>query len=179
MNLYIIRHGQATHNKKQVLDENPKNNSVLTKRGIKQVKSKAQLFAKIPFDVIFSSQFPRSIQTASIINHYHHIPIKIDSRINERKTGLDKQSVRRWKNLSKKDKFYIKLKGGESFQEEKARLRSFLSDLRKKPYENVLLATHGEPMQIISGLLKKLSDREIVKRKIRNAQFIACKVKHL
>lgn len=179
MNLYIIRHGQAEHNVKKILDENPRNNTNLTKKGIIQVQKKAQRLSKNPLDIIFSSQYPRSIQTASIINQFHHVKIKIDKRLNERKTGLDKQPVRRWKNLSKKDKFSMKLQGGESFQEEKARLRSFLSDLRKKPYKNILLATHGEPMQIINGLLKKLSDHEIVKRKIRNTQCIAFKIKHL
>ncbi len=171
MNIYIIRHGQAQHNIKKILDENPQNNSQLTKKGIKQVEKKAQLLAKIPLDIIFTSPFPRSKQTANIINMHHRVSIKIDSRLSERKTGLDKMPVKKWKNISRKNKFSIKLKGGESFQEEKARLKSFLNELKNKPYQQVLLATHGEPMQIINGILKKLSDKKAVQQKMRNASL--------
>ncbi len=136
MNLYIIRHGQAMHNKKQVLDENPKNKTLLTKKGIQQVKRKAENLKNIPFSIIFASQYPRTQQTAKIINLYQSpkIKIKIDRRLNERKTGLDGVSVKKWRNISRKNKFHIQLPRGESFQEEKARINSFIKDLKKQAY---------------------------------------------
>ncbi len=171
MQIFIIRHGQASHNVKKVLDENPKNKTYLTPKGIKQVRRRAEQLKHIPLDVIFTSQFPRALQTARIINSYHNVKLKSDQCLNEKKTGMDQRPIKEWKKISRKNPFQIKLPRGESFQEEKKRLRSFLSSLKKLPYRHVLIVTHGEPLQILSGLLKKFSDQEMMKIKPRNAQL--------
>jgi len=171
MQIYIVRHGQASHNVKKVLDENPKHKTNLTPKGIRQVQNRAEQLKHIPLDIIFTSQFPRALQTARIINNYHYVNLKSDRRLNERKTGMDQQPIRKWKKISKKNNFQIKLPRGESFQEEKKRLRLFLSSLKKMPYRHVLVVTHSEPLQIILGLLKNFSDQEMMKIKPRNAQL--------
>lgn len=177
MQIFIIRHGQASHNVKKVLDENPKNKTYLTQKGIKQVRRRAEQLKHTPLEVIFTSQFPRAQQTARIINSYHHTTLKIDRHLNERKTGMDQQPIREWKKISRKNPFEIKLPRGESFQEEKKRLKSFLSSLKKLPSHNVLIVTHGEPLQILLGLLKNFSDQEMMKIKPRNTQLFIHRLK--
>ena len=177
MNLYILRHAHAIHNLKKILDENPKNRTFLTKKGILQAKRKSSLLSKIPIDIIFSSKFPRAIQTAKILNIPHKVKIILDKRLNERKTGIDRQPCKKWRSLIRKDRFHFKLPGGESFQDEKSRLKSFLKFLKKnhKKYKNVIIVTHGEPVQILNGLIKNYSDKKMYHTIVRNAQVFIFK----
>ncbi len=176
MEVRIIRHAQALHNLKKILDENPKNKTFLTNKGIHQARKTAQKFKKqnLVFDVIYSSQFPRVLQTARIIRRITQSKrIAIDKRINERKTGMDKKPVSAWKSLKRKNNpFLFKLPRGESFQEEKKRIKSFLKSIKEKKHHlpKILIVTHGEPMQIVRGLLKHLSDQKMMKRNPQNAE---------
>ena len=106
-----------------------------------------------------------------IITEKLGVPVKEDARINERKTGLDGKPDSVFLEMAKDDYFHIRPPGGETFQEEKARVFSFLRDLLKKDYKAVLVVTHAEIVQVIRGYFKNLSDEEITGFHIPNCKL--------
>ncbi len=167
-----MRHGESNYNIKGLLNSDPKKLVYLTKRGKKQAEDIVKQLKNEDIEIIFTSEFLRAKQTANVINKSLNIPIKIDKRINERKTGFEGKLESDFQRLIEKDKFNLKPKGGESFQEEKNRVFSFLEYLKKTKYENVLIISHGEPIMICAGYFKKLSNEEILNVKIDNCELI-------
>lgn len=161
MKIFVVRHGQSVYNLKNLVNDYPEKDVHLTSLGINQSEDLARKLKDRKFDVIFVSEFPRARETADIINKYHNILINVDPRLNERKTGFDGRLESEFEKAVEKDRFHIKPKNGESWQEEKKRLFSFLDDIKKNRYESVLVVTHGDNMLIIKGYFKKLSDQEM------------------
>ena len=59
---------------------------------------------------------------------------------------------------------------GETFQEEKARVSSFLEGLKARPEGCILVVCHAETMQIIEGYFRGLTDAEMWRVKIDNCE---------
>ena len=172
MKLYFLRHGQSNYNVKDLCNSNPKKPVHLTELGKKQIEKAGEILKNEKLDIIFVSQFPRTKESAKIINKERKIKIKIDKRINDRKTGFEGKSYYDYVKAIEKDKFFIKLKGGESFQEEKKRVFSFLKDLIKRHYNTVLVVTHEEIIKIVQGYFNNLSDEQMWKIKVDNGQLM-------
>ncbi len=172
MRLYFVRHGQSSYNVKKRFNSDPKKKVLLTKLGVKQINKVKSNLKNKKIEVIFVSEFPRTIQTAKIINESHAVPIKIDKRINERRTGFEGKTFHEYIKFIDKNKFHIKPKGGESFQEEKKRVFSFLKDLIKMPCKEVLIVSHEEIMKVIKGYFNKLTDEEMWALSIPNAHLM-------
>ena len=85
MKISIIRHGQTDWNKENLFQG--RSNNALNATGIKQAKDLALLLKNEPIDMLFSSPLDRAIQTANIINEYHHAPFFIDELLTERSLG--------------------------------------------------------------------------------------------
>lgn len=176
MKLYFIRHGEAEFNLTHIHNYIPKNINHLTARGIKQAKESSIVLKTITFDAVFVSELMRARETAGILCMSRKIKRTIEPRINERRSGMEGKSEEEYLKLVQKDFFYKKLPGGESFQEEKLRLLDFLQSLKNKKYRNVLIVSHQEPIQIMLGILDGLSDEEMVKRILKNAEIVVRKL---
>jgi len=175
MIIYVMRHGQTEENTRWILNDDPKRVVHLNSEGSRQSEEAAEKLKRKSFRAVFTSEFARTIETAEIVNKYHHAPLIIDSRINERKTGFDGKHVSEFvKNL--KDRFNTKPPKGESWQEEKERIRSFLDDLKTRKYGSVLIVTHGEPMMHMAGYFRKLTDEEMWKLEIDNCDIMEFEV---
>ena len=68
MKLIIVRHGQTYSNIKDICDDNPLIKTVLTKKGEKQAEKAAEILKNKKIEVIFTSEFFRTNETADIIN---------------------------------------------------------------------------------------------------------------
>ena len=173
MKLILIRHGQTISNIKNICDDNPKIKTKLTKKGERQAKKAAEILKNKKFDIIFTSEFFRTNETADIINQYHNKKIKIDRKLDDRKTGFtgkpEKEFIKFLKNSG--DFWNAKHKNGESFEEEKKRVISFVKNLKKSSYENVLIVTHQETIQLIKGYIECLENYATLKIKIDNCQI--------
>ncbi len=64
MKVYFVRHGESVHNAEMVYQPA---DSALSQKGIKQAEILANRFKLIPVDIIFSSPFERTRQTAEVI----------------------------------------------------------------------------------------------------------------
>ena len=119
--------------------------------GKNQSRQVAEKIKNTNLDIVFISELPR---------------------INDRKTGYDSKPVSDFFEALKSDIFNLKFNYGESFQEEKERVFSFLEELKTYNYSNVLVVTHSEILQLINGYYNKLSDKEMWSEKIDNCQVL-------
>ena len=81
--LYIVRHGETDYNLKEIVQND---DAVLNETGIKQASSVREKLNDIDYDLIISSPFTRTRQTADIINIKNR-PIIYDDRLVERDMG--------------------------------------------------------------------------------------------
>lgn len=171
MKLYIVRHGRTNYNVLKLLNSSPNENVVLTDLGKEQAEKRHKELHHIRFDKIYVSQLRRTKDTAEII--VPNQPKIVDVRINERLTGCEDQSTIIFHEKIKLDKFNTKLDGGESFQELKKRVRSFLNDLNGV---NILVVTHYEIMAAMIGHYNNLTDEEMLNLKIPNCMLVEIEI---
>ena len=74
--VYIIRHGETNWNKEEIIQGHK--NSKLSKKGKQQARNVGKKLRDYEFDVIYSSDLNRALDTASYINKYHNQVIIID-----------------------------------------------------------------------------------------------------
>lgn len=117
-------------------------------------------------DIIFSSNYVRTIQTAKYLANKNNLEINVISDLGERKFGIDS-----WNELPDKferkqflDENY-KLNNGENQKEVRDRMYSVIMKvLNEYPNKRIAIVSHGTA---ISYLLKKWCDVNIVDDKLR------------
>lgn len=172
MNLIFIRHGQTQSNIKDICDDDPLKKTVLTTKGEEQAQKAAEILKNKKLDIIFSSEFFRTNETADIINQYHNVKIIVDKRLNDRKTGFTGKSERTFLKflLDSGDFWNAKHKKGESFEDEKKRVVAFIKNLKKLSYKDVLIVAHQETIQQVKGYFEGIENYATLKIKIDNCQ---------
>ncbi|MCH7850356.1 MAG: histidine phosphatase family protein [Nanoarchaeota archaeon] len=173
MRLIFVRHGQTISNIKDICDDDPLVKTVLTKKGEKQAQKAAEKLKDKKIDIIFTSEFFRTNETAHIINKYHNAKIKVDKRLDDRKTGFTGESEKKFiKYLKDSGDFWNAKHGdGESFEDEKKRVINFIEYLKNLHYMDVMIVTHGESIKIIKGYFDNLSNQEMLNLKINNCSI--------
>ncbi len=151
MRVYVARHAETNYNVLGLCNDNPKINVYLTEKGIKQAELLRDSLKEVNFDLVITSEFPRTKQTALIVNKYHKAPIIEDARINDIITGFEGKPVEDYRRIRNADKNFwtVRLNGGESFEDAELRVKAFLGDLKSRPEKTVLVVTH----QAIARLL--------------------------
>lgn len=83
MNLFFIRHGEATDNVKELISDKEIYWSILTEKGKNDVKKSLEdLNSNI--DIMYVSPFPRTIETAHFVyEKFPNIEVIVDNRIRE------------------------------------------------------------------------------------------------
>lgn len=176
MKIVLMRHAESESNVTGIVDSDPHNSAPLTQKGKEQAHAAAESLKEQHFDAIFISQLIRTKQTGDIINQFHHKELLADARLNEVQLGLNGMT---WKEALKIIKWdggtwtYVP-EGGETFEEEVARVTSFYEDLLQKPYQSVLIVSHGGPLLIIEGIITNKDIRDI--KMLRKAHLRAFEV---
>ena len=128
----LVRHGQSSHNLRElVAGQVP---SCLTRRGREDARAVAVLLKGRPFDLIYSSDLRRALQTAEVIRDSLGLgcPIRISSLLRELDYGrFTQRPVRETFAFldyrRRRDRPYP---GGESFGDLKRRAEAFAERLR-------------------------------------------------
>ncbi|MBI2074742.1 MAG: histidine phosphatase family protein [Candidatus Levybacteria bacterium] len=120
-NFYIFRHALATHSKSGYGDKII--SAEILPEAIAPIEKMANFFKNISSDYNVSSEYLRCRETAEIISEITNKNFIFDSRLNE---------------------FHQ-----ETFPQFKNKISSFLDDIKKKRYKNILICTHGA---VIAGL---------------------------
>jgi broad specificity phosphatase PhoE len=152
--LHFVRHGEADYNVLDRVNAHPQVLNNLTVSGREQAACCRLSLAETSIEIIYCSEFPRTRQTAHIINQQFNAPLVIDPRINE--TGafaFEGRPVHLWHGANVPDRCSAVIPGCEPLPEMKRRLAAFLDFLRGVPQRHIAVVSHAEPIQIMVGLL--------------------------
>ncbi|MFH1590268.1 MAG: histidine phosphatase family protein [archaeon] len=172
MKVYFVRHGQTNYNLQCLCNDDPTKDVRLTDLGKEQARIVAEQIKDVKLDLVLTSELPRTKETASIVAKNHDVEFKVEPRINDRKSGFDSKTEMEFFEALKPDIFNLKFNGGESFQEEKKRVFSFLEELKTYNLNNVLIVSHKEILQIINGYFNDLTDEEMWASKVSNCEVM-------
>ena len=167
MIISLIRHGESEANAGNFINDDPRKAINLTSKGMTQAEGLAIELNKVNFDFAYVSEFSRAQQTIAILLRGKTIPIQIDPRLNERKSGMDGQPVDAFNNQVEKNPLHFKTPEGESFLEQMQRLKDFLDELAARhPEAQVIAVAHENP--ILSALGLTTSAEEVVNAHLPN-----------
>ncbi len=173
---FILRHGQTIYQtklKEKIYPWPERLPIKLTKAGEKQIEKIAKKLRQKKIDLIFSSDMTRAKQTAEIVARELNLKIIFDKRLRDINLGVyqggEKQTLP--KNL---ERFYKKLKKGENWDGCRKRMVNFLKAVDKKySQKNILIISHGDPLWLLEGAMKGLSDKELLEINIKEKHIKA------
>jgi len=161
MNITLIRHGESVANAGNFISDDPRKPVGLTDKGRAQAESLALRLRNETFTHAYTSEFLRARETAAILLSHHCLPLYIDARLNERKSGLDGRPVHTFNDQVKRDPLHFKTETGESFMQQMERVRSVLDELAiRHPEGKILAVSHENP--IIAALALTVNDPSTV-----------------
>lgn len=156
MKIYLTRHGQTNLNKQKLMQG--RTDEPLNDIGIKQAEYMHEVVKDVSFDAVYSSPLQRAITTASIISGKNKNDIIIDKRITEVEFG--KYELIKYTKMGPFMTAHWVLpeiipapKTVESISSMVDRSKSFLKEIEKKDYQNVLIVCHGGIIRALRGYL--------------------------
>ena len=151
-----MRHGRTNWNERFITQGRSQN--MLSKTGKAEVIAVAKNFAATQIDLIICSPLKRTVQTANLMNQYHHVKIVKDVRLIEIDQGVF--TGRKYAQLTEQELEAKKLRADgyslEKFASVYCRVQDFANHITHDyPYENVLVVTHESLAIYLSGILGK------------------------
>ena len=167
--IYLIRHSKPlkvnnNFNSDNLQIQNEKSSLSIEGEQIAQEKLNKNEFANI--DVLFSSNYVRTIQTAKYLSAKNNLEINIISDLGERKFGIDSwdQLPENFERKQFLDENY-KIGDGESQKEVSNRMYStIMKILDENKNKSIAIVSHATA---ISYLLKKWCDIQVIDDKLR------------
>lgn len=165
-NYFLMRHGGSEGNLKGIISSRKENEDHLTLDGRKEALDSAKELVKEKIDIIISSPFIRTKETAEIVAEVIGIPkekIVFDDRFVE--VFASEYEGKLWRDFD----FRNKVDGAESLNDVRVRVMTAMYDIDKK-YEgkNILIISHGGPLGITDLGSKGFSQKDIVKHYFDN-----------
>lgn len=158
---FVMRHGEAEHNAKNVVDSTDEKKWPLTEKGKHQVADAATRLGKERITRIYASPFARTRETAALIARKLGIPedsITYDDRLRE--FGFGEYHGRAFTDFLAYEEEHItsfddRMPGGESYQDAKERFGEFLYELEaSSENENILIVSHGIGCEVFAGIVE-------------------------
>ena len=160
MNIFFMRHGEATDNVKGLISDKEIYWSILTDKGKIDVKNTLNNINS-DIDIMYVSPFPRTIETAYYVyKKFPNLEIIIDNRIREIYYGKYShcKNNEELDNIRKKQiegDYFIRFGDyGENKYDIELRLCEFLKDIYESKKENVLIISHGAVIAYIKRILE-------------------------
>jgi broad specificity phosphatase PhoE len=174
---YLLRHGQTIYQtkKKDLIYPPPELDHIpLTKIGKKQIEEVAKKLKKEKIDFIYSSDMLRTRQTAEIVAKNLGIKkINFSERLRDINMGVyhgrkKEEYYFHFPRFSKK-RFLKAPKNGESWTKAQKRMLDFLKEIDKKHKgKKFLIISHGDPLWLLEGGVKKWSQDRLLSEKKLN-----------
>jgi broad specificity phosphatase PhoE len=173
---YILRHGQTfwqTVNKDSAYPPKDSYKVRLTPLGEKQIKEAAKKLKDKGIDVIYSSDFFRTRQTAKIVAKELRVPVFFDSSLRDVNLGVymgrKKEEFYRDFPQNSTESFYKVPPKGESWKDCQRRMLNFLKKIDKiNNNKTILIISHGHPLWLLEGAVKNWSFGEMIKKRKSN-----------
>lgn len=159
MKLYFVRHGESTGNEQGIHQDSQ---TPLSTKGLQQAEELAQRFESIHIDSVLCSPFVRTKQTAEAIIKSKNIEVGFDDRLVETKrpTEIEGKSIHDPDVLKIKEEIKINNDNPDWYysDEEKPadvmkRVADFLTDVKQRKEESILIVTHGEAIRTVVLLM--------------------------
>ncbi|MGH7157290.1 MAG: histidine phosphatase family protein [Candidatus Saccharimonadales bacterium] len=159
MEIILVRHGLSESNKAHMIGAP---DTSLAPEGYQQAEDMAKRLADLKIDAIYSSAMPRAVDTAKPLARQMNTKVIEDQRIGEVSFGswegksneelVKATGVSSWELL---DSYAYDFSpwGGEKYDQVETRVKSFLNDLKKKPYKLVLIVCHGGIVRCLHYLI--------------------------
>ena len=134
----------------------------LSETGINQANELAEKLQNVSFDIVYISELRRTKQTADAINKFHHARIIVDARPNDNRTGFEGKPVSEYYDALQNadNKWTVQFDDGESLEDTKARVHSFIYKLTTKDYKTVLIVTSMSVVQAFYGIVNGLTNEQ-------------------
>ncbi len=118
-------------------------------------------------DLVYASPFIRTHHTARIIAEKLGLRVHLDERLKELDHGLVCEDKSESLCLAPEgQKFDTKLGDGESWNDLRVRMSSFITEIDKKHEgKKILIVSHGDPLWVLEGIALNLSDEEMIEHK--------------
>ncbi|MDP2676550.1 MAG: class I tRNA ligase family protein [bacterium] len=150
--LYVMRHGEATHNVNGVvgpaIPKTDKKNE-LTEKGKEQAKKTAQTL-KGKIDVIVCSPLRRTKDTAHIVSkELGGLPVEVEESIHDIDVGeyTGKKIIEVNKIFPREERFTHPFPNGESMRDVRVRMMKNIRDiLLRNKGKRILVISHGDPL---------------------------------
>lgn len=173
MNIYLTRHSQTEWNlvrRIQGFLDSP-----LTEKGIEDAKKLRNRLKDVDIDVAYTSTQGRAVKTAEIVMEGKRGKLIESEELRELGVGtwqgmyyedIIKNHPEQFELYTTKPHVYKPDNGGETYPEFEKRVRGFIDYIKKQPYENILIVTHGLTYMMLLNLfeekpLKNLTDRKV------------------
>lgn len=141
----------------------------LTRRGKKIIKKIAQEFKNKNIDLIYSSDFYRTKQTAKIIAKELNLDIIFDKRLRDTDFGIFSGKIgKEYQNFfsEKKERFIKRPPRGENWNDVKKRVIEVIKEIEEKyNNKNILVITHADPVWLLVGYLRGLNENEMIEKR--------------
>jgi len=174
MKIYITRHGQTDYNKKELMQG--RIDIPLNETGMEQARVTKEKIGDVKFDAVYASPLIRAVKTASIIGDIDPDNIIKDERIIEADFGKY-DGVNYYKVALPMTAYWAcpelfpAPSGVEKVKDMIERTRSFLTELEKKDYENVLVVCHGGIIRPIRGYFENVKRGYIWRPRPKNCEI--------
>lgn len=174
MKILLARHAQTNYNVLKLANADPAVDVHLSEEGIRQAETLARLLENTSYDVVYISELPRTRETADIINRYQGKELIVDKRINENRHGFEGEAVEVFVDAlnNAKDPWNAKFNDGESLNEAANRVFSFVEELKTKPYESVLIVTHGYITKVLFSYFEAKTSEEAIEFDLPQGTYI-------
>ena len=149
MKIYLVRHGESEGNAIKV-HQDPQ--SPLSDIGFSQARLAASRFSKIPIEVVLSSDYLRTQQTAQTINAVTHAPLELTPLLREMKgpsvivgkiyTHPESVSIREEIRAHRDEENWYH-SDEENFFDVATRASACLTMLEERAESRILAVTHG------------------------------------
>lgn len=181
---YILRHGEALSNVREIVSSWPeKFDNHLTEKGVKMIEKSAEELKDKNIDLIFASDLLRTKQTAETVGKELGLEPEYDKRLREVNFGdfSGKSISKMWEYFEEETERTEKgTPNGENYTEILERLVSFLEDTDKKyKGKNILIISHECPLFLLQGKVMGLSLEETIKNFPREERIHKGEVKEL
>ncbi len=164
---YVMRHGEAMSNEKGILETRGDSENHLTEKGKQQVLDALSFIKTLNVDLVISSPFLRTQETAHIVSSMLGIPVETEERICEFNVG-DFNGKLASEYLEHFGHSYLKLDTrpphGETHREMMHRVMLAVHDFEKKHEgKTILIVTHGGPARMMFAGGELLTEEEVLK----------------
>ena len=175
---YILRHGYTTRDERgdMIISSDAKLDKYhLTAEGVKQAEKNAHnIKNNYKIDLIYSSPFLRTMETAEIAAKLLHLKVHKDDRITEiGHGGCDGKPHKLCGAEDQRRTVYTKPHDlGESWDDVRKRMFGFINDMESKHSgKNILIVSHGDPLWLLSCIGGGATAGEILEDS-RNGRFL-------